>query len=210
MIVRGVHILHRPAMHDDESGRFAAERVAAWEELEAALRRAGDRPEKLGPDGVRRPASSTARRRPTWRSRAARSRASRWSRGSRALVLRGARYGLCTRGAAWVAVVVRCRAGTGGGWPSGRARCWPPGCCCSCRPGWARSGGCRRARRGGPDPGEFQSAADPPAEGRDYDAATASAFSVQVMFNNIQVTLIAFAGGITFGVLTVSRCSSTG
>src|SRR4051812_44492434 len=34
--------------------RFAAERAAAWEELEAALRRAGDRPEKLGRDGVRR------------------------------------------------------------------------------------------------------------------------------------------------------------
>src|SRR3954470_13646580 len=34
--------------------RFAAERGAAWEELEACLRRAGDRPEKLGGDGVRR------------------------------------------------------------------------------------------------------------------------------------------------------------
>src|SRR3954471_14740469 len=34
--------------------RFAAERGAAWEELEACLRRAGDRPEKLGRDGVRR------------------------------------------------------------------------------------------------------------------------------------------------------------
>ena len=34
--------------------RFVAEREAAWEELDAALRRAGDRPEKLGADGVRR------------------------------------------------------------------------------------------------------------------------------------------------------------
>jgi hypothetical protein len=34
--------------------RFAAERGPAWEELEAALRRAGDRPERLGRDGVRR------------------------------------------------------------------------------------------------------------------------------------------------------------
>ena len=33
---------------------FAAERAEAWEELEAALRRAGERPEKLGRDGVRR------------------------------------------------------------------------------------------------------------------------------------------------------------
>ncbi len=48
-------------------------------------------------------------------------------------------------------------------------------------------------------PAEFQSAADPPVEGRDFDAETASAFSFQVMFNNIQVTLLAFVGGITFG-----------
>ena len=52
-------------------------------------------------------------------------------------------------------------------------------------------------------PAEFQSAADPPVEGRDFDAETASAFSFQVMFNNIQVTLLAFVGGITFGALTV-------
>jgi uncharacterized membrane protein SpoIIM required for sporulation len=52
-------------------------------------------------------------------------------------------------------------------------------------------------------PAQFQAAADPPAAGRDYDPATASAFSFQVMFNNIQVTLMAFAGGIAFGALTV-------
>src|SRR3954465_5909993 len=34
--------------------RFAAERAAVWEELDAALRRCGDRPERLGRDGVRR------------------------------------------------------------------------------------------------------------------------------------------------------------
>ena len=52
-------------------------------------------------------------------------------------------------------------------------------------------------------PADFSAAADPPAEGRDFDAATSSSFSFQVMTNNIQVTLVAFAGGITFGVLTV-------
>ena len=52
-------------------------------------------------------------------------------------------------------------------------------------------------------PAEFQSAADPPVEGRDFDTETASAFSFQVMFNNIQVTLLAFVGGITYGALTV-------
>jgi uncharacterized membrane protein SpoIIM required for sporulation len=51
-------------------------------------------------------------------------------------------------------------------------------------------------------PGEFQAAADPPASGRDYDADEASAFSFQVMFNNIQVTLFAFVGGITYGAIT--------
>jgi uncharacterized membrane protein SpoIIM required for sporulation len=52
-------------------------------------------------------------------------------------------------------------------------------------------------------PGELQAAADPPAEGRDYDSATAAAFSAQVMVNNIQVTLTAFAGGILAGAGTV-------
>ena len=52
-------------------------------------------------------------------------------------------------------------------------------------------------------PAEFQGAADPPVEGRDFDASEASAFSAQVMFNNIQVTLLAFAGGISFGLVTV-------
>src|SRR3954468_6727768 len=34
--------------------RFASERGAAWEELHPSLRRAGDGPERLGRDGVRR------------------------------------------------------------------------------------------------------------------------------------------------------------
>jgi uncharacterized membrane protein SpoIIM required for sporulation len=52
-------------------------------------------------------------------------------------------------------------------------------------------------------PAELQAAADPPPEGRDYDAATGAAFSTQVLLNNIQVTLTAFAGGIAFGIGTV-------
>jgi uncharacterized membrane protein SpoIIM required for sporulation len=52
-------------------------------------------------------------------------------------------------------------------------------------------------------PPELQAAADPPPEGRDYDAETAAAFSAEVLFNNIQVTLTAFAGGIAFGAGTV-------
>src|SRR3954454_22639166 len=34
--------------------RFAAERGPDWTELETAIKRAGDRPERLGRDGVRR------------------------------------------------------------------------------------------------------------------------------------------------------------
>src|SRR5437763_10106281 len=60
----GVAIVRRSSYsiaHADDEGltsamtpdAFAAERGGAWEALDAALRRAGDRPERLGPDGVR-------------------------------------------------------------------------------------------------------------------------------------------------------------
>jgi len=52
-------------------------------------------------------------------------------------------------------------------------------------------------------PSDLQAAADPPPEGRDYDAAEGAAFSFAVMVNNIQVTLTAFAGGVLFGLGTV-------
>ena len=70
----------------------------------------------------------------------------------------------------------------------------------------------RRGAVGGGRPGRrarassrpsCQAAADPPPEGRDYDAATGGAFSFHVLTNNIQVTLTAFAGGISFGIATV-------
>jgi uncharacterized membrane protein SpoIIM required for sporulation len=52
-------------------------------------------------------------------------------------------------------------------------------------------------------PGEFADAADPPAEGRDFGAGEGSVFATQVLVNNIQVTLVAFAGGLLFGLGTV-------
>ena len=181
--------------------RFAAERAAAWEELESALRRAGDRPEKLGRDGVRRLGDALPRggRRSGLRAAALPGRAAgRAARGARAA---GARDGLLARGPARVAVARSSPAATGGGWPSGPCSCWSRGCC---SPAPALAGGAwgavDPATAAGLIPAEFQAAADPPAEGRDYDPETASAFSFSVMFNNIQVTLIAFAGGITFGV----------
>lgn len=51
-------------------------------------------------------------------------------------------------------------------------------------------------------PSEFADAADPPAEGRDFGAGEGSVFATQVLINNIQVTLAAFAGGLLFGVGT--------
>ncbi|MDA0165497.1 stage II sporulation protein M [Solirubrobacter ginsenosidimutans] len=183
--------------------RFAAERAAAWEELEASLLRAGDRPERLGRNGVRRLGElyraaaadlAFARRRfpgePLTRRLEAlvlRARAAVYARSGRrasfvAFFTRGYWRRLAERPllvlAAWLLLAGPAVAG-------------------------AAWGATDPATAAGLIPAQFQAAADPPAEGRDYDPATASAFSFSVMFNNIQVTLIAFAGGITFGVLTV-------
>ena len=183
--------------------RFAAERAAAWEELEAALRRAGDRPEKLGRDGVRRLGTlyraaaadlAFARRRFPGEPLVARlealvlrARATVYARSGRrtslvAFFTRGYWRRLAERPllilAAWLLLAGPALAG--GIW-----------------------GATDPATAAGLIPAQFQAAADPPAEGRDYDPETASAFSFSVMFNNIQVTLVAFAGGIAFGLLTV-------
>jgi uncharacterized membrane protein SpoIIM required for sporulation len=183
--------------------RFAAERGAAWEELERCLRAAGDRPERLGRDGVRRLGTlyraaaadlAFARRRfpgeplvGRLEALVLRARATVYARAVRRTSLvsfftRGYWRRLAERPAivlvAWLLLAAPALAG--GAW-----------------------GAADPATAAGLIPAEFQAAADPPAEGRDYDPETASAFSFSVMFNNIQVTLVAFAGGITFGVLTV-------
>ncbi len=163
-----------------------------------------------GPTACASSARSTAAPPPTSPSRGGASPATRSSARLEALVVagRGAVYGQAPRGGALRAFLPRgywrrlaerpaliavawllllAPGGGGGGWAAGD-------------PGAAL----------GLVPGELQAAADPPAEGRDFDAATGAAFSAQVMFNNIQVTLTAFAGGILAGAGTVSRCSSTG
>ncbi len=183
--------------------RFAAERGAAWSELETALKRAGDRPERLGADGVRRLGTlyrSTAadlafarRRYPgdplvaRLEALVLRGRSAVYARAGRresvwAFLSRGYWRRLAERPAlllvAWTLLLGPALAGAAWGAldPAGAA---------------------------GIVPSQFQSAADPPASGRDFDAETASAFSFQVMFNNIQVTLVAFVGGVTFGAVTV-------
>jgi uncharacterized membrane protein SpoIIM required for sporulation len=182
---------------------FEAERGDDWQRLQDALARSGGRPERLGPDGVRelgalyRGAAADlayARRRFPGDPVVAR---------LEGLVVagRGAVYGQAPRGGALRAFLSR------GYWrrlaerpvlifvtwllllaPAAAGALWAAG-----DPGAAL----------GLVPGELQAAADPPAEGRDFDAETAAAFSAQVMFNNIQVTLTAFAGGILAGAGTV-------
>jgi uncharacterized membrane protein SpoIIM required for sporulation len=59
-------------------------------------------------------------------------------------------------------------------------------------------------------PGDFSAAADPPAEGRDFGAGEGSVFATQVLLNNIRVTLLAFAGGLLFGLGTVASLGFNG
>jgi uncharacterized membrane protein SpoIIM required for sporulation len=182
---------------------FEAQRGEAWAALEAALRRAGDRPERLGAGGVRelgalyRAAAADlafARRRfprdpLTARLEALvlRGRAAVYARSGRRhsvwrFMLRGYWRRLAERPAilltAWLCLLAPAAAGAA--WGAGDP-----------------------ATAGGVVPGAFQAAADPPASGRNYAPAEGAAFSVAVMTNNIRVTLIAFAGGVAFGVFTV-------
>jgi uncharacterized membrane protein SpoIIM required for sporulation len=182
--------------------QFVEERAEEWGELETALKRAGDRPERLGSDGVRRLGRlyraaaadlAFARRRyagdplvPRLEALVLRARASVYARaGRRASLWRFLTTGYWQRLAerpvfvfvAWALLLVPAALGAL----------------------WALVDASTAA---GIVPAEFQSAADPPVEGRDFDAETASEFSFAVMANNIQVTLLAFAGGISFGALT--------
>lgn len=184
--------------------RFAADRGEAWAELEALLKRAGDRPERLGRDGVRRLGTlyraaaadlAFARRRFAGEPLTARlealvlrARAAVYSRSGRRASLRHffAR-GYWQRLAERPVLLLVAWALLFG--PAGAGAVW---------------GLVDAPAAAGLVPADFQAAADPPASGRDFDASTASAFSFAVMFNNIQVTLVAFAGGIAFGALTVS------
>ncbi len=183
--------------------RFETERGSGWKALDAALKKAGDRPERLGGDGVRelgalyrstaadlafarrrfpgdpltaRLESLVLRARATVYARSGR-RASLWSFASRGYWRRLRERPLLIL-AAWAVLLVPAIGGAAWG---------------AADPGVAA----------GIVPGQFQAAADPPPQGRDYDAATATAFSASVMFNNIGVALLAFAGGIAFGAVTV-------
>src|SRR3954471_11380754 len=160
--------------------RFAAERSGAWGELDAALRFAGERPERLGASGVRRlgalyraAAADLAYARRSYpgdplvarlEALVLRARATVYGRvGRRASVWRFLSRGYWRRlaerpwlvFAAWALLLV----------PALLGALW---------------GLVDSPSAAGLIPAEFQAAADPPAAGRDFDAATSSAFSVGV------------------------------
>ena len=93
-------------------------------------------------------------------------------------------------------------AATGAGSPSGRGSWRWRGRCCWCPPRPARRGASPTRAPPWLVPEAFAGAADPPAAGRDFGAGEGSVFATQVLLNNIQVTLVAFAGGLLFGVGT--------
>jgi uncharacterized membrane protein SpoIIM required for sporulation len=190
--------------------RFEGERSDSWRALEGALARAGDRPERLGADGVlelgalyRSAAADLAyarRRFPgdpvTARLErlVVRARAAVYARASR----RGSLAHFYSRGywrriaerpvavlAAWALLLTPVVAGAAWGVAD------PPAAA-------------------GLVPAAFQAAADPPSSGRDFTAGQSTAFSVSVMTNNFGVTLIAFAGGIAFGLVTAAALAYNG
>jgi uncharacterized membrane protein SpoIIM required for sporulation len=184
-------------------GAFESERGADWRRLSEALARAGGRPERLGADGVqelgrlyRRAAADLAYARRRYpgdpvvgrlEALVIAGRGTVYGQGRRGgsvreFLLRGYWQRLAERpvliAVAWLLLLL----------PAAGAGAWA-----ASDPGAAL----------GLVPSTLQAAADPPPKGRDYDAATGAAFSAQVMVNNIQVTLSAFAGGILFGAGTV-------
>jgi len=180
---------------------FEAERGTGWRRLEAALRGAGARPERLGPDGVlelgalyRRAAADLAYARRRFPGDPVVARLEGLVVRARGVVYgqaprRGSLWGFLSRGY-WQRLAER-PAALAVSWllllvPA--AALWAAG-----DPGAAL----------GIVPSELQAAANPPPEGRDYAPAEGAAFSTQVLVNNIRVTLTAFAGGILFGVGTV-------
>jgi len=182
---------------------FEAERGPAWRSLEDALRKARGRPERLGPEGVlqlgglyRQAAADLAYARRRFPGDPVVARLE-------SLVMRGrgAVYGQASRRAGLADFLAH------GYWrrlaeaPGALAAAWllllapavATGVWAAADPGAAL----------GLVPPDFQAAADPPAEGRDFAAGEGAAFSFAVLTNNIQVTLTAFAGGILLGLGTV-------
>jgi uncharacterized membrane protein SpoIIM required for sporulation len=182
--------------------RFVSDRQAGWAELEALVRRAGGRPERLGPDGVRElgaryraAAADLALARRRFPADPVTARLERLVASARQTVYgsRRARPSLRAflgRGY-WQRVRERPVAlAVAGGLLFGSAALallWG-----ATDPGAAA----------GVVPGNFIDAAQPPRGDRGLSAAQSAAFSSEIFTNNIEVTLVAFAAGITAGIGT--------
>lgn len=182
--------------------RFVHERSPAWAELEELVRASKRRPERLGPDGARRLAASyrasaadlaLARRRfagdpvvARLEDLVGRARHVVYAASGRRASLRrfyGRDY--------WRLVAEKPRALL-----VAFALLFGPAVLAAV---WARHD--PGAAAGVVPPG-FRPATDPGHPWQDLSPGDQAAFTTELFTNNIQVTLAAFAGGITFGILT--------
>jgi uncharacterized membrane protein SpoIIM required for sporulation len=181
---------------------FVNERAPVWAELEQLVDRAGNKPSKLGADGVRRLGS-------TYRATAADlaiarrqfpgdpllGRLERLVNRARTTVYHSARRGGTLRD-----FVVR------GYWRSVRERIGLVAIAAVCLFGPALLGGYWAWRdpgaAGGLVPSEFQYVSEPRTRGQDWGVSVddQAAFSSEIFTNNIRVAIVAFAGGILLGV----------
>ena len=183
--------------------RFVSERRESWDELDALAQRARRRPHRLGPDGVRRlgalyraAAADLAFARGRFPGDPVTRRLEGLVGRSRHLVYaapgggRGSLIRFFTRGywrlvaERWVAIVVALVLVFG---PAALAAGWgmhdPPAAI-------------------GVVPNDFRSVVDEERPWEDMPADEQAAFSSAVLTNNIRVAALAFAGGITLGLLT--------
>jgi uncharacterized membrane protein SpoIIM required for sporulation len=179
-----------------------ADREAEWARLEELVQRAGGRPERLGPDGVRElgaryraAAADLALARRRFPSEPVTARLERLVAAGRQAV-----YGSVRRRGSLRAFLSR------GYWRRVRERPVALAVAAALMFGAAALamlwGATDPGAASGVVPTDFIDAAHPPGGDRGLSAADSAAFSSEIFTNNIQVALAAFAGGITAGLLT--------
>jgi uncharacterized membrane protein SpoIIM required for sporulation len=181
---------------------FVNERAPVWAELEQLVDRAGNKPAKLGADGVRRlgttyraTAADLAIARRQFPGDPLLGRLERLVNRARTAVYHSARRSGTLRD-----FVVR------GYWRSVRERIGLVAIAAACLFGPALLGGYWAWRdpgaAGGLVPSEFQYVSEPRTRGQDWGVSVddQAAFSSEIFTNNIRVAIVAFAGGILLGV----------